>query len=80
MLLLLNSKNVLSVIYFNLLNTKVAEKIKINYKKLAFIIKITFQMLTEESTQITQNWNQVHFISDDELKCQVCMYNYTYEI
>jgi integrator complex subunit 8 len=31
----------------------------------------TFQMLTENSTEIKQNWDNVYNITENELKCQV---------
>lgn len=31
----------------------------------------TFQMLTEDSTEIKQNWENMYSISLDEFKCQV---------
>lgn len=31
----------------------------------------TFEMLTENSTEIKQDWDNVYCITEDELKCQV---------
>lgn len=31
----------------------------------------TFQILTENSTEIKQDWDNVHSISESEFKCQV---------
>lgn len=40
----------------------------VNPKVLSFD---TFQMLTENSTEIKQDWNNVHSITIDEFRCQV---------
>lgn len=32
----------------------------------------TFQMLTEDSTEIKQNWENMILVNIDEFKCQVC--------
>lgn len=37
------------------------------------LISDTFQMLSENATEIQQNWDKVRRISPEELKCQVRM-------
>lgn len=31
----------------------------------------TFQMLTEDSTEVKQNWENMYLVNIDEFKCQV---------
>lgn len=40
----------------------------------------TFEMLTENSTEIKQNWENVQIITEDELKCQVILMSYLYSL
>lgn len=51
----------------NILNN-VLESKDLNPKMLTFD---TFQMLTEDSTEIKQNWENMYPINLDEFKCQV---------